>query len=67
VPALTLAGTTFQWSAGRDVQAFVAGDQSNLGWRLNDANEGGLVALTNSFNSREAASNRPQLVITYSP
>ena len=67
VPALTLAGTTFQWPAGRDVQSFIAGDQTNLGWRLNDANEGGLISLTNSFSSREAASNRPQLVITYAP
>ena len=67
VPALTVAGTTFQWSAGRDVQSFVASDQTNLGWRLNDANEGGLLALTTSFRSRETASNRPQLVITYAP
>ena len=49
------------------MQSFVAADQTNLGWRLNDANEGGLVALTTSFSSREAASNRPQLVITYAP
>jgi len=67
VPALTVAGTSFTWAAGRDVQAFVAADQTNFGWRLNDANEGGLVSLATSFNSREAASNRPQLAITYSP
>lgn len=67
IPALTVAGTTFQWSAGRDVQAFVAADQANLGWRLNDADEGELVSLATSFNSREAASNRPELVITYAP
>jgi hypothetical protein len=67
VPALTLVGTNFQWSVGRDVQAFVAADQTNLGWRLNDANEGGLLSLTTQFNSREAASNRPQLQITYAP
>ena len=67
VPALTLAGTTFQWSAGRDVQACVAADQTNLGWRVSDASEGGLISLATSFSSREAASNRPQLVIAYSP
>lgn len=67
VPALTLVGTTFQWSAGRDVQAFVAGEQNNLGWRINDASEGTLLSEANSFNSREAGSNRPQLVITYAP
>ena len=67
VPALTITGTTFQWSAGRDVQSFIAADQTNLGWRLNDANEGGLISLATSFSSREAASNRPQLDISYSP
>jgi hypothetical protein len=67
IPALTLAGTTFEWTVARDVQAFVAGDQANLGWRLNDANEGALVSISTSFSSREAASNRPQLVVTFAP
>ena len=58
------AGTVITWTATSDVQAFVAGAASNLGFRLNDSAEGGLGAVL-SFRSHEAASGHPQLVITY--
>lgn len=68
IPALTAIGTTIAWPAAPDVQAFIAGDNTNLGWRLNDTVEnGGLTPVAIDFNSREAGSNRPQLVITYAP
>jgi hypothetical protein len=65
VTAGQAAGTVVAWSAISDVQAFVTGAASNLGFRLSDSAEGvGLGALL-SFNAREAGSGRPQLVITY--
>lgn len=68
IPALTGSGTTIQWLAGSDVQAYIAGSASNLAWRLQDtAEDGGIVPVSITFGSREAASNRPQLVITYRP
>jgi hypothetical protein len=68
IPGLTGSGTTIQWPAARDVQAFIAGDNPNLGWRLKDTSENvGFLPPSISFSSREAASNRPQLVITYAP
>ena len=69
IPALTAAGSIVQWPAARDVQAFIAGDGSNLGWRLNDTEEnGGLLSTTSiSFSSSEAGSGQPQLVIIYAP
>jgi hypothetical protein len=63
-----LVGTTFEWAATRDVQAFVSGDESNLGWRLADtAEDGGIIPVGITFNSRQAANSRPQLSITYAP
>ena len=69
VPVLTAIGTVVTWSAAADVQAFVAGSATNFGWRLADTAEDGNIVSTVSisFSSREAASNRPQLVITYRP
>ena len=68
IPALTVIGSTIQWPAARDVQSLVAADNTNFGWRVNDASEdGGLVPASITFNSSEAALNRPQLVITYAP
>jgi hypothetical protein len=65
VTADQAAGTVITWTATSDVQAFVTGAASNLGFRLSDSAEGvGLGALL-SFRSREAASGHPQLVITY--
>jgi hypothetical protein len=61
----TTAGTVVQWTSTSDVQSFVTGDATNLGWRLNDSAEGGLGSPTLQLNSREAGSGRPQLVVTY--
>ena len=62
----TLAGTVVEWTATSDVQAFATGSATNAGWRIGDSSEGGLgVALL--FGSREAASGKPQLTITYLP
>lgn len=66
VTAGQTAGTVITWTATSDLQAFVTGAASNLGFRLNDSAEGDLGALL-SFGSREAASGQPQLVITYVP
>ena len=70
IAGLTGSGEIVNWPASRDVQALVAADESNLGWRVNDTNEnGGILPLpvNITFSSREAGSNRPQLVITYAP
>lgn len=60
----TAAGTVVQWTVASDVQSFVTTAAANNGWRLADSAEGSGSA-TLSFGSREAASGRPQLVITY--
>ena len=60
----TAAGTVISWNAVSDVQSFATGAATNDGWRISDSAENvmttGLV-----FNSREAASAQPQLVIVY--
>jgi hypothetical protein len=61
----TGANTVIQWTATSDVQSFVTGAATDLGWRLNDSAEGGVLGSTIQFKSREAASGRPQLVVTY--
>jgi hypothetical protein len=61
----TAAGVVVQWTSTSDVQSFVTGGATNLGWRLNDSAEGGLASPTLQLNSREAGSGRPQLVVTY--
>ena len=58
------AGTIVQWSVIGDVQAFVAGAQTNRGWRVVDSAEGSGSRVL-PLNSREASSGVPQLVITY--
>lgn len=63
VSAGTPASTVLEWSVAANVQAFVTGT-SNDGWRISDSAE----ATTSSgiqLHAREAASSRPQLVITY--
>jgi hypothetical protein len=64
VNAGTAAGTVVQWTVASDVQSFVTAAATNNGWRLADSAEGSGIS-TISFGSREAASGRPQLVITY--
>jgi hypothetical protein len=59
------AGTVISWNAVSDVQSFVAGASTDFGFRLSDSAEGVVGGLVLSFNAREAASGRPQLVVTY--
>ena len=65
VTAGQTAGTVITWTATSDVQSFVTGAASNLGFRLSDSAEGAALGVVLSFSSREAASGHPQLVITY--
>jgi hypothetical protein len=60
------SGTLVEWNVIGDVQSYVTGAATDLGWRLADSAEGG-VGTVLTFNSREAASNKPQLVLAYSP
>ena len=60
------AGTNIQWNASADVQAIIGGSP-DFGWRVADTAEGILAGATVSFGSREAATGRPLLVISYRP
>lgn len=59
------AGTIVSWTATSDVQSFVAGAASDFGFRLSDSAEGAIAGVALTLNAREAASGRPQLVVTY--
>ena len=59
------AGTVISWTATSDIQSFVAGAASDLGFRLSDSAEGAALGVPLVLNAREAASGRPQLVVTY--
>lgn len=61
------AGTVVSWTAISDVQSFVAGTATDLGFRLSDSAEGAALGVPLVVNAREAASGRPQLVVTYVP
>ena len=50
-----------------DTQSFVTGASTNAGWRVADSAEGAIAGTLLTFNAREAASGRPQLVVTYVP
>ena len=63
----TLIGTVVEWTATGDVQAYVTGAATDLGWRLSDTNEGIFLGLPLTVGSREAASGQPKLVVTYLP
>jgi len=65
VLAGSTAGTVVTWTATSDVQAFVTGASSNLGWRLSDSAEGVVLGPILTLSSREASSGQPQLVVTY--
>lgn len=65
VTALQGAGTVISWTATSDIQTFVAGASTDLGFRLSDSAEGNPLGLVLALSSREAASGRPQLVVTY--
>lgn len=59
----TNAPTVVEWNVVSDVQDFVSGSATNDGWRLTDSAEDATVELR--FESREATSGQPELVITY--
>lgn len=67
VTAGQAAGTVITWTATSDVQSFVTGAATDFGFRLSDSAEGVVLGVALSFSSREAASGRPQLVVTYVP
>ena len=62
-----LIGTVVEWTATGDVQSIVTGSSANLGWRVADTNEGIFLGTPLTLGSREAATGRPQLVVTYLP
>jgi hypothetical protein len=59
----TAAPAAAEWNVLTDVQDFVSGAATNDGWRLNDSAEDTTVELI--FQSGEALSGQPELVITY--
>lgn len=59
----TNAPAVVEWNVLSGVQDFVSTAATNYGWRVNDSAEDADVEL--SFESREAASGQPELVITY--
>ena len=67
IAAGTASGTTLEWSVIGDVQSFITGTNSELGWRVADSAEGAVVGTLLTLNAREASANRPQLVVTYVP
>lgn len=52
-----------EWSVTAHVQAMYSG--TNHGWLVADASEGALLAASQAFSSREAASNVPELVVSF--
>lgn len=59
----TTAPAVVEWNVQADVQDFVTGAATNDGWRLKDSAEDTTVELI--FQSGEATSGEPELVITY--
>lgn len=64
----TAAGE-MSWPVAADVTSFVAGSETNFGWRIADRTEGAAVAATSTFAAREdgTPSQRPRLQIEYYP
>ena len=65
----TTAGVTLAWNVLTDTAAFVAGTQTNNGWRVSDRTESNLTALEGRFSAREHASTseRPALAVSWYP
>jgi hypothetical protein len=63
----SLTGTVVEWTATSDVQAYVTGSATDLGWRVSDSNEGIVLGTPLTVGSREAATGQPKLVVTYLP
>lgn len=60
-------GSVLDWDVKADVQGFVDGSLTNLGWLLKQDNDAVMNGETLQFPSREAASpgDRPQLEVVY--
>lgn len=54
-----------EWSATDQVKAMYAG--GNHGFRIRDAGESAGTAAEQRFNSRENTTNRPEMIVTFSP
>ena len=54
-----------EWNATDQVKAMYAG--SNHGFRVRDASESAGTAAEQRFRSRENTTNRPELIVTFSP
>jgi hypothetical protein len=63
----TTGGVTLSWDVLTDVQAFATGAAVNHGWRIADQSEGSLAPEESVFPSREAAANRPALLVSFYP
>jgi hypothetical protein len=65
----TSSDVTLSFDVTADVRAFVAGSDTNTGWRLNDGSETSATTRSGTFGTREAANpaQRPTLVVTYYP
>lgn len=62
----TVVGTRSAPVTG-DVSLFVAGTATNYGWLVKDSAEDSFTSYQGSLNAKEAASQRPALVIGYYP
>ena len=60
-------GTIVEWTATGDVQSYVTGSGTDLGWRVSDSSEGIALGTPLTFGSRETAIGPPKLVVTYLP
>jgi hypothetical protein len=65
----TTPGVTLAWNVLTDTATFVAGTQTNQGWRLSDRTENNLSAIESRFSAREHATSgqRPALAVTWYP
>jgi hypothetical protein len=62
--ATSSSGTGWiQWTVTSQVQAMYSG--TNQGFLVRDAAEDAVTAASQSYSSREASSNRPELVVTF--
>jgi X-X-X-Leu-X-X-Gly heptad repeat protein len=61
----TAAGTAVEWPVTDAAQSFVTGALSAMGWQLDDSASQTVLGTQLTLRSREGASGRPQLLVTY--